>query len=145
MTQNTNNTDGYIISRAQAEHFTWEGINGWSYTTSEHSCQSKVTYFEIDNLRAQATNSNSDRFYYILGGSGYFVIEGDAKPVGPDDLVIIPTGVNFSYEPDKGETLKMLLLENTQNKPITTAEPPNLSGQANVPPDLLNPNQNTFI
>lgn len=117
----------YIFTRENALTFGWEGLTGWSYSSKEDFPNASAAYFEITGLRASAQTQISDRIYYILEGTGKFIIDGNPLPVKATDVVIIPKGTDYGYEPDEDQVLKVFLIhtpafeeekeENLSNQP----------------------------
>jgi quercetin dioxygenase-like cupin family protein len=51
-----------------------------------------------------------EELYLVLSGSGTITIDGDRRAIGPDDAVLVPTGVHHGVYADRGETLRFLLI-----------------------------------
>lgn len=67
-----------------------------------------------DKLRVSLRQREVEFNYYVIEGSGYFVIHGDKQAVGKGDLVVIPPPTTYTF----GGKLKMLLI----NTPHWSAE-----------------------
>ena len=48
--------------------------------------------------------------YYVLAGHGTLTVDGERRAIGPDDAVLVPTGVHHGLYADRGETLRILLI-----------------------------------
>jgi quercetin dioxygenase-like cupin family protein len=53
---------------------------------------------------------NYEELYYVLSGRGTLTVDGERRPLGPDDAVLVPTGVDHGLSADRGETLRILLI-----------------------------------
>ncbi len=51
-----------------------------------------------------------EELYYVLSGHGTLTVDGERRDVGPDDAVLVPTGVDHGLYADRGETLRILLI-----------------------------------
>lgn len=76
--------------------FAQKGFRGFSYCTSSSDytfsfIQSKTGH---DNF---VINSKSTHIYYIIKGSGSFIVENEEFPVAPGNLVEVPPNKEFAY------------------------------------------------
>ena len=53
---------------------------------------------------------NWEELYYVLSGAGEITIEGDTRPIGPDDAILVPTGVDHGMRATGSESLRILLI-----------------------------------
>ena len=51
---------------------------------------------EIDGEHGEIMTTREDRIYFILEGSGKFVIEKEEKIVAPNDLVFVPKNTPYN-------------------------------------------------
>ena len=83
------------------------GIKGKIFPISDLT--SKVEFIMVTTESGHETTiieHKSDFLYYILEGTGYFLINDSKEECVQGDLVVIPAGTKFTY---KG-TFKMLLI-----------------------------------
>ena len=54
-------------------------------------------------------HTQADEFFYILAGQGSFKIDGEAIPIGPDDVVFVPVGHDHGFSVSAERPLEMLV------------------------------------
>ena len=67
-----------------------------------------------DKLTVSLTQQKTEFNYFVIEGTGYFVLNGNRHEVSKSDLVVIPAGTKYTF----GGSLKMLLI----NTPKWSAE-----------------------
>lgn len=95
----------YVIHEPKEKSFEKAGIVGKIFPI--HDLTHKTEYFLVETKKGHETTiieKESDFIYYILEGSGYFIIGKSKELCATGDLVVIPAGTPFIY---KGK-LKMI-------------------------------------
>ena len=95
----------YVIHEPKEGSFHKAGITGKIFPI--HDLTHKTEYFLVETEKGHETTiieKESDFIYYILEGSGYFIIGKSKEACAAGDLVVIPAGTSFIY---KGK-LKMI-------------------------------------
>lgn len=59
-----------------------------------------------EKLTVSLRQHESEFSYYVLGGDGYFILDGEREVVKSGDLVVVPVGSTYTF----GGKLKMLLV-----------------------------------
>jgi mannose-6-phosphate isomerase-like protein (cupin superfamily) len=96
-----------IYQKDMAMNFVKQGVNMWLYDTATDSREANVLCQETEKGHSEEFYHEKSTFiFYILEGSGVWVIEGKEYPVKATDVVMIPPGKRFYY---KGK-LKQLLV-----------------------------------
>jgi mannose-6-phosphate isomerase-like protein (cupin superfamily) len=63
-------------------------------------------------------HSGYDEVYYVLGGEGTITLDGDAVPLRPGSVAVIPAGVTHALAASQGEELEIVIF-GTPPIPIT--------------------------
>jgi mannose-6-phosphate isomerase-like protein (cupin superfamily) len=95
----------YVIKEPNDISFDKAGVKGKIFPTE--TLTKTTQYFLVETQSGHETTiieQECDFIYYILHGSGYFLIRGTKEDCSVGDLVVIPAGTPFTY---KG-TLKMI-------------------------------------
>jgi mannose-6-phosphate isomerase-like protein (cupin superfamily) len=95
----------YVIKEPRDISFDKAGVKGKIFPTE--TLTKTTQYFLVETQSGHETKiieHNCDFIYYILQGSGNFIISGVKESCSVGDLVVIPAGTPFIY---KG-TLKMI-------------------------------------
>lgn len=96
----------YVIKAPEQHDFEKAGVKGRIFPTKNLTDATEFVLITTDTGHATAIIEHGCTFcYFILEGSGEFVIDGMSEVCGVGDLVVIPAGHQFTY---KGK-LKMLL------------------------------------
>ena len=80
-----------------AYKFGWKDLKGWAYNSKEDFANASAAYIEIDGIHGKVINSLCDRTYYIIEGSGEFVIDGKIISVEKTDIIIVPKNTPYDY------------------------------------------------
>ena len=80
-----------------AHEFSLKDIKGWVYNSKEDFANASAAYIEINGTHGKIKNSLSDRIYYILDGTGKFVIDGKIISVEKTDVIIVPKNTPYDY------------------------------------------------
>ncbi len=87
--------------------YAFQDRDGHSGKMLATSAQKDHLIIECDEKLMVTLRQNESEFsYYILGGSGYFVVEGAKETVATGDLVVVPAGKAYMF----GGKLRMLLI-----------------------------------
>jgi mannose-1-phosphate guanylyltransferase len=71
----------------------------------------------VKNL-PQFFHTGYDEIYYVISGTGTVTLDGEASPLRPGSVVVIPAGVTHSLAAAEGEELEFVIL-GTPPIPIT--------------------------
>jgi mannose-6-phosphate isomerase-like protein (cupin superfamily) len=88
----------------------WEGWNGWSYSSKEDFKRASALYIEVTGRHGLSKTTKSDRVYYVIGGKGEFVIDGEEIRVERTDVVIVPRNTLYDYKRIGKKALKLFLV-----------------------------------
>lgn len=87
-----------IFKRRDAICIEKNGVDMWIYNGVDDSEQAAVAYQETRVGHCEEFRHNKSAFiYYIIEGSGHWIIDGIAFEVAASDVVIIPPGIKFYY------------------------------------------------
>ncbi len=96
----------YVIKEPKDISFNKVGIKGKIFLMSDLTKSTSFVLVETEQgHETTIIEHKSDFIYYILEGSGYFLINDTKEECSQGDLVVIPAGTKFTY---KGK-FKMLL------------------------------------
>jgi mannose-6-phosphate isomerase-like protein (cupin superfamily) len=91
-------------------------VNQFSYGKMQ-----KVNLFETRNFFCDVyclepgqvqkvhAHKDEDKLYYVLSGSGTFIVDGESKELGEQQIVFAPAGSDHGVENTSGERLKLLV------------------------------------
>lgn len=101
-----------------ALHFESEGLKGWSYNSrDEFESMSAATIEISDKNHGKVKTRKSDRVYYIIEGSGVFIIKDEEFVVDATDVVIVPKNTAYDFWAKKGTTMKLFLVHSPAFNP----------------------------
>jgi mannose-6-phosphate isomerase-like protein (cupin superfamily) len=87
-----------IISRKDAFKVSKNGVDMWIYNGKDVLPDAAVVYQETATGHAEEFRHSKSAFiFFIIEGSGEWVIEDATFPVKPHDVVIVPKGKKFYY------------------------------------------------
>lgn len=90
-----------IIKKSDAFALSKCGVDMWVYNGKTELEQAGVVYQETKSGHSEEfRNTKSAFIYYIIEGSGEWVIDGEVFPVEATDVVIVPPGKWFYYRGD---------------------------------------------
>lgn len=81
----------------------------------------KINLFETQNFfcdvyclepgQAQKVHAHKDedKLYYVLSGCGTFIVDGETKELGEQQIIFAPAGSDHGVENTSGERLKLLV------------------------------------
>lgn len=88
---------GYTYSLPTSASFTGRGLLGYAFGPLKQK-DLAIDYVEVEKGHDTFMVSKKiSRIYYILSGSGYFIIDNCKYPVSPGMLVEVPPKVEYSY------------------------------------------------
>ncbi|MBN1294012.1 MAG: cupin domain-containing protein [Candidatus Latescibacteria bacterium] len=88
-----------VIKKSQAFNITKRDVNMWIYNGKAECRHAAVVYQETVKGHAEEFyHSKSAFIFYIIEGSGTWIIEGKEFPVETTDVVIIPPRKKFYYK-----------------------------------------------
>lgn len=82
-----------------------DGHDGKFFGTSSDKTQHLIIECK-DKLTVALTQNEAEFNYYVLEGSGYFVLNNDKQDVSKGDLIVVPPGTKYTF----GGQLRMLLI-----------------------------------
>jgi mannose-6-phosphate isomerase-like protein (cupin superfamily) len=87
-----------VFRKKDALRLEKRGVDMWVYTGAEDCPQASVVYQETPSGHAEEFYHEKSAFiFYILEGSGVWVIEDREYPVKASDVVVVPPGKRFFY------------------------------------------------
>src|ERR1700733_5688122 len=87
----------YIYSRPTSTSFTGKGLLGYTFGPLNQK-DLEIYYIEVEEGHDVFIISKKiTRTYYVLSGSGYFIIGNHRYDVGPGDLVEVPPKIEYCY------------------------------------------------
>jgi mannose-6-phosphate isomerase-like protein (cupin superfamily) len=89
----------FVIKEPKGISFEKAGIKGKIFPT--HELTKKTEYFLVETNKGHETviiEHSCDFIYYILKGSGFFIVNGEKESCRAGDLVVIPSGHTFIYK-----------------------------------------------
>jgi mannose-6-phosphate isomerase-like protein (cupin superfamily) len=87
--------------------FGWEGLKGFAYNSKGDFENASAAYFELDGRHGKIKNQKSDRTYFVIDGSGEFIINNKIVKVEKMDVIIVPKNTLYDY---KGK-MKLFLVD----------------------------------
>jgi len=89
---------GPVIRQSDAFHTVKNGVDMWIYNGKEDLPDAAVVYQETATGHAEEFRHNKSAFiFFIIEGSGEWIIEDETFPVAARDVVIVPKGKRFWY------------------------------------------------
>lgn len=87
-----------IYQKSGAFHTAKQGVDMWIYNGKDDCPQAAVVYQETEQGHAEEFYHDQSAFiFYIIEGSGAWIIEDREYPVQATDVVIVPPGKRFYY------------------------------------------------
>jgi mannose-6-phosphate isomerase-like protein (cupin superfamily) len=88
-----------VYKRKDAVSVTKHGVKMYIYNNKRDSPYAAVVYQETEKGHTQEFyNEKSTFLYYILEGSGIWIIEDECFEVEKNDVIIIPPGKRFYFK-----------------------------------------------
>ena len=89
---------GPVIRKTEAFHTNKNGVDMWIYTGKDDLPEAAVVYQETASGHAEEFRHAKSAFiFFIIEGSGEWIIEDETFPVAARDVVIVPKGKRFYY------------------------------------------------
>lgn len=82
-----------------------DGHDGKFFGTNSDTTQHLIIECK-DKLAVALTQRKAEFNYYVIEGTGYFILNDDKQTVTKGDLVVVPPGTKYTF----GGQLKMLLI-----------------------------------
>lgn len=73
-------------------------IKGVAITSKDNIRSGNVAYLDLNGKHGKTKTTLSDRFYFVLEGSGKFVIDDKTIEVEKDDVVIVPKNTIYDFQ-----------------------------------------------
>lgn len=87
-----------VIPRKNAFHTSKNGVDMWIYNGKAECPEAAVVYQETAAGHAEEFRHAKSAFiFFIIEGSGEWIIEDETFPVRAHDVVIVPKGKKFYY------------------------------------------------
>ena len=85
------------FTKNEAFKFGWQGLEAFSYSSKEDFDFASAAVFHVTKRHGKCKNIVSNRIYYVLEGSGKFVIAGKEIAVNMTDVIIVPKNIEYDY------------------------------------------------
>jgi len=85
------------FTKDDAYAFGWKGLDGLAYSSSDDFDFASVATFDVTGRHGKTKTTVSNRIYYIIKGSGKFIIAGKEIDVAETDTVIVPKNTEYDY------------------------------------------------
>lgn len=97
------------LSRKQATPYGREGVSAFNYAFPDIENGTSVIYAELTGVHGERTIGERARMYYIIEGTGEFVVNGETFSIESGDTIPIPPKATYNYWPTNNSTLKCIL------------------------------------
>jgi mannose-6-phosphate isomerase-like protein (cupin superfamily) len=77
--------------------FGWPGLEGWAISSIDDLKDASAAYFEVTGSHGLVKSKSSNRVYFVIEGTGEFVIDGNKEEVKPKDVIIVPKNTFYDY------------------------------------------------
>jgi mannose-6-phosphate isomerase-like protein (cupin superfamily) len=84
-----------IIRKEKVKKIERENMIIKVYSTKEDIASSSLAVIELKGKHGKIKSTLSDRFYYVLEGSGKFIVDNSVEEVKAGDAVIIPKNTPY--------------------------------------------------
>lgn len=89
---------GPVFHQKDAFHTSKNGVDMWIYNGKDECPEAAVVYQETAAGHAEEFRHAKSAFiFFIIEGSGEWIIEDETFPVRAHDVVIVPKGKKFYY------------------------------------------------
>jgi len=89
---------GPVFHKKDAFHTSKNGVDMWIYNGKAECAEAAVVYQETTAGHAEEfRHAKSEFIFFIIEGSGEWIIEDESFPVAAQDVVIVPKGKRFYY------------------------------------------------
>ena len=75
----------------------WDGLKVYSYSEKTDFERASAGVFEVTTHHGKVKSLVSDRIYYVLEGSGQFIINNESFDVSQSDVIIVPRNTEYDY------------------------------------------------
>lgn len=76
----------------------WDGIKAHSYSSAEDFAHASAIVFDVNGNHGKVKSKSSDRVYYVISGSGKFIVKDQDFQVEATDVIIVPQNTPYDYE-----------------------------------------------
>lgn len=97
------------ITEKEAVPYSRPGVKGTYYQLPKVYNGTTFAYAELSGEHGERTIGERARIYYLLEGSGKFIINGKEEFAEAGDLVVIPPHSTYNYWP-KDKVIKVILV-----------------------------------
>ena len=73
-------------------------IKGVAITSKENIESGNVAYLDLNGRHGKTKTTLSDRFYFVLEGTGKFIIDEKTIEVEKDDVIIVPKNTTYDFQ-----------------------------------------------
>lgn len=98
------------VSRKEAVRYGRAEVDAYNYSLPDIEGGTSFIYAELTGVHGERITTNRSRIYYITEGTGEFIVNGEKIKVEPGDVVPLQPHTTYNYWPDKGKTLKAVLV-----------------------------------
>ena len=95
------------ISKTNSKTQDWDGVKSWNYKLPHLS--KSVVYAEVSGEHGEVETGDSEWIYYIIEGSGKFVISGETSEVNAGDVITVPSKTTYNYFSSENSVLKVVM------------------------------------
>jgi len=99
------------IPKTQAVKYNREGFKGYNYPLPNIENGSSILFAELTGDHGVRTIGDKARIYFILEGTGEFLINGKKVNVKPYDVVPIKPHTTYNYHPTSPVIKVLLFME----------------------------------
>jgi mannose-6-phosphate isomerase-like protein (cupin superfamily) len=97
------------ISKNESQAYGKQGLRACNYPLPDVNGGLSIVHVESTTEHGECAADNISRIYYVLEGSGEFVINGEKLTVQAGDVVVVPPRATYNYWPTQNSTLKCIL------------------------------------
>jgi mannose-6-phosphate isomerase-like protein (cupin superfamily) len=81
-----------------ARKFSWKGIEGYAYNSKDDFANMCGAFIIVTGRHGKIKNMKSDRIYFVIEGSGKFIVNDKVIEVKKTDIVLIPKNTPYDFE-----------------------------------------------
>ncbi|MBD3155814.1 MAG: cupin domain-containing protein [Candidatus Aenigmarchaeota archaeon] len=86
------------FKKKDGNKFEFGGIKGVAITSKEDIESGNVAYIEVNGRHGKMKNTEEDRFYFVIQGTGKFIIDGEEFGAKKHDVIVVRKNTAYDYE-----------------------------------------------